>query len=111
MFGQAEISDFVSSWRKMAPATRDALLIFGAITVVVLLALIWAAFVRKSKRHRKHHYPRARTERTATVESERPKEAKRRKFRRRRESRPRNPTLAETGGLPPVRSGPPESFT
>lgn len=28
--------------------------------------------------------------------------------RRRRERRPRNPTLAETGGLPPPRTGPPE---
>ncbi len=37
--------------------------------------------------------------------SEDPKEDKReRKRRRRREHRPRNPTLAETGGLPPIRT-------
>jgi hypothetical protein len=29
---------------------------------------------------------------------------RRRRRRRRREHRPRNPTLAETGGLPPIRT-------
>jgi hypothetical protein len=33
---------------------------------------------------------------------------KRRRHRRHHRERPRNPTLAETGGLPPVRTNPPE---
>jgi hypothetical protein len=36
---------------------------------------------------------------------------RKRRHRRRREHRPRNPTLAETGGLPPVRTGrPPDPY-
>jgi hypothetical protein len=35
------------------------------------------------------------------------RDSDRRRRRRRREHRPRNPTLAETGGLPPVRNQPP----
>jgi hypothetical protein len=55
----------------------DFFIVGGSILLVALLTFIWALFFRKSgKRRRKH--------------------------RHRRHSR-LNPTLAETGGLPPIR--------
>ena len=92
------------SWQKMSGATRDGLIVFGAIILVTLVVAIWAAFIRKKKRrHHSHHsghdHSQAIQQRTADGGQ------KRRKWRkRRREHRPRNPTLAETGGLPPVRT-------
>jgi len=55
----------------------DFFVVFGAIGLVALLTFIWALFFRKNgKRKRKSH---------------------------RRHRRQLNPTLAETGGLPPTR--------
>ncbi len=55
----------------------DFFIIAGAIGLVVLVAFIWAIFFRKN--------------------------SKRRRKRRHRHHRSHNPTLAEIGGLPPVR--------
>ena len=100
-----EIEDVVTGWHQMSGATRDGLVVAGVLLGMTLLLAFWAAFVRKKKRrhsHRKHEIlPDRRPEADGP---------KRRKWRRRRrEHRPRNPTLAETGGLPPARTErPPE---
>lgn len=88
--------------------TREALMVVLASCVVGLGFLIWAAFFytrRRSRRKRHHHHHRSTSsgslaESSQTVERE---SGSRRRRRRRRDHRPRNPTLAETGGLPPVR--------
>jgi FtsZ-interacting cell division protein ZipA len=86
------------------------LIIFGAIGLVTLLVLGWAAFLRKRHRHRHSHHHRHRhssepTEADASV----PPEKRRRRRRSHHRHRPLNPTLAETGGLPPIRpEEPPE---
>ena len=61
---------------------------------VVALVVIWAVFLRRT--------PRDPRDRVLTDES-RSSEHRRRRHRR-REHRPTNPTLAETGGLPPPKS-------
>ena len=101
----------LDSWQIMTPATRERLVIFSAIGVVALLLLLWAAFLRKKHRHRhSHHHGHHHSSRPAEVPAVAPVQdavappVKRRRARRlRRRHRPRNPTLAETGGLPPVR--------
>ena len=105
------------SWRIMTPATRERLAILSAIGLVALLLLLWAALVRKKRRRRhSHHHSQHHSSRPAEVpeapivqEAPPPPVKRRRRRRSGRHHRPRNPTLAETGGLPPVRpEGPPE---
>jgi hypothetical protein len=68
---------------------QDLFIVAGAVMLVALIAFIWLAYFRKqrtqlhghSRRHRHHG-----------------------KKRRRREHRQLNPTLAQTGGLPPIRT-------
>jgi len=94
----------------LSPQTKERLIILGAIAVIMLGAFIWAAFIRK-RRKRKPHYHRhsnssLRNQATAAKEEltrmiqQRAQEKER---RRRVRHRPRNPTLADTGGLPPPR--------
>ena len=112
-----ETQEILASWRITDPATLERIVIFGAIGLVTLLALLWAAFLRKKRRRRRehHHAPRHSSgpaEVPETSEDENapsPPEKRHRRRRSRRRDRPRNPTLAETGGLPPIRpEGPPE---
>ncbi len=107
----------LATWRMSDAAMRERILIFGAIGVVILLVLIWAIFLRKSRRprhgHRRWHYHSpepAPVAPGASDEAAAPSPERRRRRRRSsRKHRPRNPTLAETGGLPPIRpEGPPE---
>jgi type VI protein secretion system component VasK len=106
------------SWRMSDPGTRERLLIFGALGLVTLLILAWAVFLRKGRRRRHElHHSHQHSSKPAEVAQARaeedvpPPSGKRRRRRRSGHShRPRNPTLAETGGLPPIRlESPPES--
>jgi FtsZ-interacting cell division protein ZipA len=112
--------DMVSApWQKMDATTRDILIILGAVALVTLLALFWAVAFRSRKRrhhshhhHHRHHHSHDHTEESSAPVSEEetvsePTSRRKRRRHRRREHRPRNPTLAETGGLPPLRSAPP----
>ncbi|MEY4690265.1 MAG: hypothetical protein RIT19_590 [Verrucomicrobiota bacterium] len=72
---------------------------FVAGLLVMGLGLIWAVFFRKSDKQKA---------RGVITDA---KSSGRRRRRRRSKDRPRNPTLADTGGLPPKGSGnlnPPE---
>src|SRR5437588_11834263 len=100
----------VATWRKMEPGTREGLLVFTALVVVILTCVLWAVYFRKRRRRHHHHHHAHASTREATVSEtdEDPRSHKLRRIRRRRrEHRPRNPTLAETGGLPPARTGGP----
>src|SRR6266404_5123914 len=104
-FADVEIEEVAMSLQKMSGATRDGLIVFAAVLGVTLILALWAAFIRKKKRRSSRHLSHEHA--AERVESADPDGSKKRKWRRRRrEHRPRNPTLAETGGLPPVR--PPE---
>ena len=106
-----DVKQALESLQVTSPATRERFLVFGALCLVTLLLILWALFIRKKRRRRrKHHHSHHRSSQTAEA-LEAPKddplpaapEQRRRSRRSRRRHRPRNPTLAETGGLPPLR--------
>ena len=118
LLANADTGEVSVSMRLMDPSTRGMLIILGALGLVILLVLLWAVFLRKSgRRRRSHHHshehstsptegpdaPNADVEVSPPQDSSKP-------HRSRRKRRSRNPTLAETGGLPPIRpESPPES--
>jgi hypothetical protein len=70
--------------RELIPShssTFEAIAIFGTIILVTLMVFVWAVLSRTRPHRRRSHHQR----------------------HRRPEQLPRKPTLAETGGLPPVR--------
>jgi len=73
----------------------EYLILSGAILLVAAVLVFWAAAIRKPKSERRYKYHRAPRGQTPPP----PQSAK----RKRRSEPPRNPTLAETRGLPPVR--------
>ena len=117
LLADVDSMDPLAWWRLSNPAFRERLIIFGALGLVTLLLLIWAAFVRSKRRrrhshHHRHHHAQSSAEVPAASQNEdKPVGSeKRRRRHSRHRHRPRNPTLAETGGLPPIRSeNPPES--
>lgn len=125
--------DFTSSIEVMMAAagkgffdfsTLEGKVILGVIAVVVLGLAAWSvtALLKPTgerTRHRKHRHRDDREEGgprddadeqhaddAAADESDDQGQhgEKKRRQRRRREHRPRNPTLSETGGLPPIRT-------
>ncbi len=108
---QIEIKDgVVSGWQKDSASRGGLAVVFGAVGLVTVLVIIWAVFIRKRPDDSLGRY-RYRPSRDSTPQGtsnagESAAEAdprKERRKRRRRKHRQRNPTLAETGGLPPVR--------
>ena len=88
------------------PWVKESLILIGAISVVTAIIFIWAVYFRKRGRRHKHHHRSESQKGISPPREERPAPVKhgRKKSRRsRHEHRPRNPTLAETRGLPPVR--------
>ncbi|MGN6555901.1 MAG: hypothetical protein ACTHLW_19510 [Verrucomicrobiota bacterium] len=80
-------------------------LFIEALVLVVAAVFVWAAFIRKAgERHPHHDRPHHwRASKSAEGKSTKPSVDSKGRQRRRRKGRPLNPTLAETGGLPPVR--------
>jgi hypothetical protein len=66
----------------------QALIFFGALFLVALVVFAWAVFRTQHRRRYSHHH--------------RPKPAS--KPQRQPENPPRHQTLAEIGGLPPIRT-------
>jgi FtsZ-interacting cell division protein ZipA len=107
-------SEVIPGWRWMGLTIKELLILLGAVGAVTLVLVLWAAYWRKRprsrRRHHHHHHHRSENQidSPAVTEEMEPEDADekryRRKRRRRREHRPRNPTLAETGGLPPLRT-------
>lgn len=86
----------------------DILTILGIGLGLMVVLLLWVVFVRKRKEPRSSGRTAYRT--GVIEEGDAPEENSghgrhhhRRHRRRRRDHRVRNPTLSETGGLPPVR--------
>ena len=117
LLADEETDAVFAAWRFTNPATREGIIIFGALGLVTLLVLIWAIYFRKRRRRRRSHHhsqqhssgpaesPTAPAEDSAPP----PPQSRHKRRRLRHRSRSRNPTLAETGGLPPLRpESPPE---
>jgi len=85
---------------------KDIVLIGAAVLGLSLLLILWARrYVRRSKRHRHGHHSESRSVQQEGSDT-RYHRRHRHHHRRRRhshEERASNPTLAETGGLPPIR--------
>jgi len=119
-----------------SPATnqtlRQALIVCGVVLIVTVPILIWAIFfrTRAKQRHSHHRHAQVRMDSPAapaggtsvqqgalagakptaiagtSAENSLAPSRRHRKRHRRRAHRPLNPTLAETGGLPPVKTNP-----
>lgn len=88
----------------------DTVIILGAVLALVMLIVIWAVFIRK-REDRRYNTLKVPNTRNREEGNEDGKHRKRRRHHR-RDHRSRNPTLAETGGLPPIRPDqPPPSRT
>ena len=97
--GTFDVFDTFLGWQRANQGFRDALLVATAAVVATLAILLWAVFVRKRRDRPSYQIPTPKSDQQPPAAT-----AKRRKWRRRRKDhRPRNPTLAETGGLPPVK--------
>ena len=79
---------------------RGIVPILLVIAVVVGLIVFWAVYVRKSPRERQRGALLDGDSDSGRISSS----GRRRRRRRAKERRPRNPTRAETGGLPPAGS-------
>lgn len=84
-------------------STRDLLLVCSAALAVAVLLFMWAYFIRKRRDERQDRSDPsdALRENSSLADGER---RKRRRRKRRRPHRPRNPSLQQTGGLPPPRT-------
>jgi len=78
--------------------------LFAACAIVTFLILFWAIFIRKrpDDSSRRYSYPSRDSKGNSADNISGSKSGRR--GRRRRKRRSRNPTLAETGGLPAIRS-------
>jgi hypothetical protein len=108
--------DGLNPLNSTAPSNRSAGLVFKDLMVIIatglalgLLLLFWARhYVKRKKRHDRHRKT-ASPSPVGTAEHDHPEEPHqhgRRRRKRRRDQRPRNPTLAETGGLPTTKTEP-----
>jgi len=84
----------------MSPAVREQLVFLGGglllVVVVLIVLIVRRKLKRRSKRRERSRHRQPFPHATSgTVELK--------QTRRRHSRRPRNPTLAETGGLPPLR--------
>ena len=85
---------------------RDILLLLGLVTVIALSLYLFAYLTRRKQRRR---IARSGPEMWGADRHAQPSESRERRVRIRKKRakhpdfRPRNPTLGETGGLPPVR--------
>src|SRR5262249_41235923 len=92
--------------KSVSTTFRDTVVIIGCALVLGAILFVGAYFYRKRHPHHNHHQYPAPTD--ATEENSEDSHSHRRRRRRRRkpshpDKRPRNPTLSETGGLPPPR--------
>ena len=108
--GTPEIS---TGWKTMSYAARGAFIVLGVAVLITIVAFIWAAFFRK-KRKRRHsyerwHHQKKQAQESSEESSNHEKHHRRHRHRRHHRDRQLNPTLAETGGLPPIRDPQPEN--
>src|SRR5271170_4837025 len=89
---------------QMSPGWFDFFIVLVAIALVSLITFLWALFVRKKQTpNRKHRHHRAGYREQFRKNADEIKQLIQPRRRKHSERHPLNPTLAETGGLPPVR--------
>lgn len=129
ILGQTTVPVVTSGWWSnfAGDTVKQVMVLLGAIGIVAVFVVLWIVFIRKPKhqdRRKYPKYPNPSEKEAAVVETDDDdddhdhsddsddedgdgdgKRSRKHHGRRRRtsEHRPRNPTLAETGGLPPLR--------
>ena len=114
LFAQLEGLNPLTSTTPVARTTglffKDVLVIIATGLALGLMLLLWARHYVKRKKRLQHHDRKVASRSLPAAsdqdEEEQPQHHSRRRRKRRREHRPRNPTLAETGGLPTAKSEP-----
>lgn len=94
----------VANMHKSTVSRSGLTLLFAALGIVTVLLLTWAIFLRKRPLQRSRRFSYSSAD-SVSKDNFSPSAAHQGRRRRRRRRRPRNPTLAETGGLPPPREG------
>ncbi len=117
IFLAAAVEDYpLPGVEPMGVGVKQHLILFGAIVLVVVAVLVGVILSRQKRRQsarreerrrRRHSFAKGAAQSMAEIKQYVEHRKERAKGRRRREHRPRNPTLAETGGLPPVRKDDP----
>ena len=86
---------------------RDMILLISVSVIMASLLFLWAYFGRRNRRHQYGSYSRALYKSEKGSSGSGSGRSRHRHHRRRRpnhpDNMPRNPTLAEAGGLPPLR--------
>lgn len=113
MLADIDAVDLLNNQRQLSDSRLyEVLVVFGALTIAIIIATIWAVvYSKRKKKHRRHHHRHHQSYRSEpaspkgdSAESSEEGRSSRRKWKRvRRPHRPMNPTLAQTGGLPPMR--------
>ena len=99
VIAQVSLGSLATQWRQMSSLRQQVIVGLILLGILAFAAVLWALFIHTpSERRRARGKARRETE---------PHHQRRKWKKRRREHRPRNPTLAETGGLPPPREHPP----
>jgi FtsZ-interacting cell division protein ZipA len=100
-------NDTISLTKRVLPEWVDFLIVLGAILLVAMIVFFWAHSIRKRKnrirKYRHHHHRKGIRERFQRSTGDIKELVQQNRSGRRREHRPINPTLAQTGGLPPLR--------
>jgi hypothetical protein len=81
----------------------DMVLIIGLAVLLFGAIFAWIVFVRGPKKHPSERRTYLQAKPQVTVTDDGRERVRKKKRQRRREHRQRNPTLAQTGGLPPPR--------
>ena len=90
-------------WKQVSPSRNDFGWLFGTSGIIVVMALIWAVFIRKRENDGSSRYTYPHASDGARDSRAKTEAGSHRRRRRKRRRHRRNPTLAETGGLPPIR--------
>ena len=114
-WAQGSSDEVALKWNFLDPSTTQGLIVIGSailVGLVVVGVILWrygrTGDSTTKHRHHRHHHREQQEEKppensNLDAEEDEVTDPKRRR-RRRRGHRPRNPTLSETGGLPPVRT-------
>jgi hypothetical protein len=101
-------SDTIDIAQKMPPGSEDVFIVLGAILLVALIVFFCVLSFRKGEKprhkHRHRHHRKSYREQFKNTASGIKELIRQRRRHRRREHRSINPTLAQTGGLPPIRT-------
>jgi len=106
MPGSAHLECVAAVWLSFSDYRREVLVMLGVLGVLAALVFYWALVWRKPRRHHRSHrewHPPSRSPAGGDRSQEKAHRWGRRR-KRRHPHRPQNPTLAETGGLPPIRT-------